>query len=327
MTWLVGGVAALGVVLLAGPAFAEAPLTPLRPLGAAQHHQPQGKAGDAQQAEAREGGVAADAPIKAGQWQFTSQLQGSAAPAAAGNGMPTTYLSCIRADNALPAEIAPQCKLDRVEHRGPDVTWAMSCATTGVKIDGTAHYQGDTMDGTMISHLPGKSGKISDITQRITGRYVGPCPRSAEGSPSQSPETGGAGPKPHPEASSKAETIEPEPAASATIIDAAPARSADRPAPEQASTPQATPAKADEQKPAAAAEPANRENASPDAAGAAQRKETAHHRARREYAARVPHRHFAHPGYYRYHYGGWGSAWPSSSAPHPFGPSPNGGFN
>ena len=134
--------------------------------------------------------------IKAGQWQFTSELLSPAAdagkqPAAppdtqppaqppAGSGAKSTYMACITSEKAVPAGIDPRCKLDDTQRHGAQISWSMSCASTRVRSDGVAQYRGDTMDGTMISHVPNASGAAMDLTQRITGRYIGPCTQSAQ---------------------------------------------------------------------------------------------------------------------------------------------------
>src|SRR5262249_10965712 len=41
--------------------------------------------------------------------------------------------------------------------------------------DGNAQYRGDTMEGTVVSHLPRGDGGVIDITQQLTGRYLGSC--------------------------------------------------------------------------------------------------------------------------------------------------------
>src|SRR5512146_2630546 len=63
--------------------------------------------------------------VKPGKWEFTSRLQNTAAlalpsgkevPAAvrqqAGHGMKTVRTGCIESDNAVPADLGPQCTLD-----------------------------------------------------------------------------------------------------------------------------------------------------------------------------------------------------------------------
>ena len=61
--------------------------------------------------------------IKAGKWQFTTQMQlpGAAqstpgVQASAGGNAPMTRTACIDAANPIPAEA--QCKLDRVDRHG-----------------------------------------------------------------------------------------------------------------------------------------------------------------------------------------------------------------
>ena len=140
--------------------------------------------------------------IKPGEWQFTSELQApapvagpqSSAPPSpqpqpqppANNSAQTTYMACIASNSAVPAGLDPRCKLDGAQQQGSRVTWSMSCANTRVRSDGVAQYHGDTMDGTMVSHVPGAKGAAMDLTQHITGHYSGPCTQSAQ-NPAASP--------------------------------------------------------------------------------------------------------------------------------------------
>jgi hypothetical protein len=127
--------------------------------------------------------VAAEA-IKPGRWQFTSQLQAAAAPASAksAGGAKATYTSCIASDNAVPTELGPQCKLDSSERHGARLVWSMTCTNSqnSVRSHGEARYRGDTMEATMTSHLPGAGGTASDMTQHITGHYLGACLQAAD---------------------------------------------------------------------------------------------------------------------------------------------------
>lgn len=137
---------------------------------------------------------ATDGAVKPGRWQFTAQLQTPAPqsptglqPAQgvlpqSGGGIKTSYYGCLSSERAVPAEFGPQCKLDSTERNGPAITWAMTCTNPqgAVRSDGVAQYAGDTMQATMISHLPGADGKVTDMTQLITGRYVGPCTQAMQ---------------------------------------------------------------------------------------------------------------------------------------------------
>jgi hypothetical protein len=120
--------------------------------------------------------------IKAGKWEFTTQMQlpGAAqsppgVQASAGGNAPMTRTACIDAANPIPAEA--QCKLDQVDRRGGVVTWAMTCNTPRGPIlsAGSGRYAGDTMEATLTARVPGPNGQPIDTPGHITGRYIAPC--------------------------------------------------------------------------------------------------------------------------------------------------------
>ena len=141
------------------------------------------------------GAMAEQGAVKPGRWEFIAELQPPAGPQSSaltaspqtetpqsGGGIKTSYFGCITSDRAVPAEFGPQCRLDSTERNGPAITWSMTC-TNGqgaVRSDGVAQYSGDTMEATMISHLPGGDGKVTDLTQHISGRYVGRCTQAVQ---------------------------------------------------------------------------------------------------------------------------------------------------
>ncbi len=132
-------------------------------------------------------------PVKPGRWEFTARLQPPAArPSASGqsaggqqeqsaNGLAATYAMCVDARQAIPSELGPNCKVERLERSGGQISWSMVCANqeSTVHSEGRAQYRGDVMAATLVNHLPGTDGRVTDITQHIAGRYVGPCPQSA----------------------------------------------------------------------------------------------------------------------------------------------------
>jgi hypothetical protein len=126
------------------------------------------------------GAQAADA-VKAGKWQFTTQMQLPAmrSPAggqsAAGSGQPMTHTACIDAAHPIPVEA--QCKLDDMRQNGGTVTWAMTCNMPQGPIHstGSARYVGETMEASLTARVPGPNGQPIDAPGRITGRYLGPC--------------------------------------------------------------------------------------------------------------------------------------------------------
>jgi hypothetical protein len=123
---------------------------------------------------------AADA-VKAGKWEFTTQLQLPAAQSPAGgqsgpgSGQPMTRTACI--DPAHPIPMEGQCKLDDMRSSGSTITWAMTCNLPQgpVQSTGSAHYGGETMQSTLTAHIPGPNGQPVAAPGQITGRYLGPC--------------------------------------------------------------------------------------------------------------------------------------------------------
>jgi len=131
-------------------------------------------------------GRAAD-EIRSGKWQFTTQMQMPAkaqtmpgAQAQSGVSPNMTHTACIDAANPVPAETRQgnvQCKLDKVDRNGGNVTWSMTCNSPQGPIQsaGTARYTGDTMEAALTARVPGPSGQAVDAPGRITGRYLGAC--------------------------------------------------------------------------------------------------------------------------------------------------------
>ncbi len=252
--------------------------------------------------------TAARGAIKPGAWQFTAQLPGGTMPplpsgtrlppGAQGQsgGAKTTYTACIRSDQAVPVQLGPQCKLDNSES-GPRISWSMTCtnARGAVHSDGTGQYHGDTMEATMVSHLPGPNGAVTELRQLITGRYLGPCPLQAA-TPTIPPSANAA-------AGSSASWIEPAPGSGTK---AAPASAA--PAPPSGTTEPAPPIAATEPAaPTAAARAASAPAAEPEPPM----------RSRHRYAHYRHHRHRWH----RRHWGRWGGGFAASYAR--LGPAPN----
>ena len=124
---------------------------------------------------------AADA-VKAGKWEFTTQMQlppmpqsqPGAQPGPA-SGQPMTRTACVDPGHPIPLE--DQCKLDNMQHRGATVSWSMTCDMPqgAVRSTGSARYAGDTMTATLTARIPGPNGRPVDAPGRITGRYLGPC--------------------------------------------------------------------------------------------------------------------------------------------------------
>ena len=134
--------------------------------------------------------------IKAGKWEFSAQVQVPNMPKLppgvqlprgvniGAGGVNVTRTSCLDSARPVPADMHPpsqqhgQCKVGAVNKNGNTVTWETSCPQSDgsvVHSDGVAHYTGDSMEATMKTRVTGGTGGISESSQHITGRYLGPC--------------------------------------------------------------------------------------------------------------------------------------------------------
>jgi hypothetical protein len=166
------------LLLSAGAADADSPMSPARPLPKPAGASPPSRESASSQAKPAVD-LTANRGIKFGKWQFTSEL---AAASRSNGGGHATYESCIDETNALPAEFGPECQLQHVERKGTEIVWAMTCPTRQMRIDGVAHYSGDAMDATVVTHLPGSANGASGtaVTQHIAGHFLGACTREAQ---------------------------------------------------------------------------------------------------------------------------------------------------
>jgi hypothetical protein len=136
--------------------------------------------------------AAAQTAVKPGRWEFSSQLQlpsaaqlppGVSLPpgvqAQPGGGTSATHTSCIDPDKAVPTDPRQGCKIDSMKRSAGTITWSTTCTSQQgtIRSEGVAHYHGNTMDGTMTTHVPTGAGQSMTNTMKITGRYLGPCTR------------------------------------------------------------------------------------------------------------------------------------------------------
>jgi hypothetical protein len=116
-----------------------------------------------------------------GLWQFTAQGQMARSPA--GFSSPpgaetqpggTSFTSCIDPARSVPTDPSLSCSVESTNRSGATVRWTMTCSVPqgAFRSDAVAQYRGGTMDGTMTTYVPMIGGQM---TQRLTGRYLGPC--------------------------------------------------------------------------------------------------------------------------------------------------------
>ncbi len=145
-------------------------------------------------------GEAAD-QVKGGKWEFSVQVQipglaqlppgitlppGVAMPAGVqigSGGVSVVRAECINAANPVPVDPrgtgqgGGPCKLDKMEASGGTIKWAATCTSPDsvVRSEGVAHYNGDTMEADFTMRTTAKGSPPMEMSQHMTGRYLGPC--------------------------------------------------------------------------------------------------------------------------------------------------------
>ena len=116
--------------------------------------------------------------LRAGRWQFTAEPPalpfGFSLPSGV-QGQPggASFTSCIDPALSVPTDPRLACTVDGMNRSGTTITWATTCSILQdtFRSEGVAQYSGDTMSGTMTTRVP----VLGQLTQRISGRYLGPC--------------------------------------------------------------------------------------------------------------------------------------------------------
>ena len=126
---------------------------------------------------------------KIGQWEYQSEMTipgvslppGMSMPQMSGDGMVQrmSFRSCVTESEPVPMDRqgGHDCKLTRMDRKGDAVSWAVECQTPeGPMIgEGTGTYRGDRMDA-VIKMKGTANGRPMEMTQKLQGRYLGPCP-------------------------------------------------------------------------------------------------------------------------------------------------------
>jgi hypothetical protein len=116
--------------------------------------------------------------IRPGLWEFISQ--GPALPfrfSATGGAYSasSSFTSCMDPTRSVPTDPRLACKVDGMNRSGATISWQTTCSLPEgtYRSEAVAQYSGETMSGTMTTRVP----VLGQISQRISGHYLGPCNR------------------------------------------------------------------------------------------------------------------------------------------------------
>jgi hypothetical protein len=124
--------------------------------------------------------TAGSAEVKEGLWEITTKTEIKGMPAQ----MPvTTTKQCITKNNVIPKpekqEKSQECKIKEQKISGDTVTYSLECKDKGttVEVSGKATYKGNNFDGTTNTTIKSKEQGDMQMTSKMSGKYVGPCPK------------------------------------------------------------------------------------------------------------------------------------------------------
>ena len=121
----------------------------------------------------------ASAEIKEGQWEITTKttVKGMSTQMPA-----TTMKQCITKKDPVPQqkqEKNTECKMKDQKVSGDTVTYTMECKTPESTIisNGKTTYKTNTFDGTTDTTIKTKSQPDMQMSNTMSGKYLGPCPK------------------------------------------------------------------------------------------------------------------------------------------------------
>jgi hypothetical protein len=118
----------------------------------------------------------ASAEIKDGLWEITTKIEMKGVPAQ----MPaSTVRQCITKNNPVPQadNKGYQCKTKDHNVSGDTVTYTIECTgkDSVVLTSGKTTYKGNMFDGTSTTNIKTKGQPEIQMTNKISGKYIGPC--------------------------------------------------------------------------------------------------------------------------------------------------------
>lgn len=116
--------------------------------------------------------------LQPGQWEMTLQTEMPGMPFPI---PPVKYRTCMSPQDAVPQQEKPgeDCKLVKSQSSGNTVSWVMECRDKDAKTrsEGEITYHHDTMKGTIHAHMESRQEGTMEVTQKLSGKRLGPCPK------------------------------------------------------------------------------------------------------------------------------------------------------
>ncbi len=120
---------------------------------------------------------AAEPNMKEGLWEITTKTEMKGMPASI---PPSVMKQCLTKKESVPQDKSPKsnCKMIDQKISGNTVNWTMVCKEKNSTVEsrGTITYKGDTFDGVTKTAISAKGTKPQEVTTKMSGRRLGPCP-------------------------------------------------------------------------------------------------------------------------------------------------------
>jgi len=106
---------------------------------------------------------------------------------AGGGGMTATHTKCVTSTDPAAELSKPQgpgaaesrCNVEKMNRSSGTVSWFATCTTPDgtSRSEGTARYSADRMEADTKTRTTHGNGPPMEVTNHVTGRYLGPCDR------------------------------------------------------------------------------------------------------------------------------------------------------
>jgi hypothetical protein len=124
----------------------------------------------------------ASAEVKEGQWEITTKAEIKGLPVQI-PATTTTMKQCITKKDMVPKPDkqpkGQECTMKDQKVTGDTVTYTMECKSdkSTMVTSGKMTYKGDSFDGTSDTTVQNKGQPEMKITNTMSGKYLGPCPK------------------------------------------------------------------------------------------------------------------------------------------------------